>query len=87
LGGHSPALLRALVALQRSRVGLLPKGQKAPSPWEPFDYMQCRHDVTRTCGHVAEQDDKEILACLQANAKAISRGCHKLLHSYGHVPK
>lgn len=48
---------------------------------------QCRSDIGRICRDVGKEEDKVILTCLQEREAKLSRGCRKLLQSYGHVPE
>ena len=45
----------------------------------------CRADGTRFCRNVLNQGDFAILACLQANATRIRRGCRQFLQSQGQL--
>ena len=59
---------------------LLPASAFAQWPTE------CRGDIARVCRDQAKANDRIVLTCLQTNEPRLSRGCRKLLQSYGHLP-
>ena len=48
---------------------------------------ECRSDIARTCREAAKIGDRDVVVCLQTNEQKVSRGCRKLLQSYGYLPK
>jgi len=48
---------------------------------------ECRGDIARVCRSVMQEADQAILKCLQSSEPKLSRGCRKLLQSYGHLAK
>jgi hypothetical protein len=73
----------ALAALALITVAMAPSAfAQAFAQWP----KQCRADLGRICRGAANEDDRAILTCLQDNEQKLSRGCRKLLQSYGHVP-
>lgn len=45
----------------------------------------CKSDVNRLCKAVLQQGDMGILACLQQNAKKLSRPCGSFLREIGQL--
>ncbi len=45
----------------------------------------CKGDVNRLCKAVLQQGDMGILACLQENAKKLSRPCSSFLREIGQL--
>jgi len=45
----------------------------------------CKADVNRLCKAVLQQGDMGILACLQENAKRLSRPCSSFLREIGQL--
>jgi hypothetical protein len=48
---------------------------------------ECRGDVSRLCRELSGGDDRQILVCLKDKEAKLSRGCRKLLQSYGHLAR
>jgi hypothetical protein len=62
---------------------LIPLSAAALTQWP----RECRRDVVKVCRDVQREPDRTVLTCLQTNEKTLSKGCRKLLQSYGHLPK
>jgi hypothetical protein len=80
---NSRQILLALTAIALITLATAPSAfAQAFAQWP----KQCRTDLGRICRGVASEEDRAILTCLQDNEQKLSRGCRKLLQSYGHVP-
>jgi len=62
---------------------LVPVAAVAQTHWP----KECRPDIARHCRALAKGDDRLILRCLMDKDDELRRACHKLLRSYGHLPK